>query len=633
MNKITFIGLQVEGYGSFVKPTSFILNRQGINLIFGENGEGKTTLFSVLCWVLWKVNLKALTNSKVASWKWLRDSEWRGTRGVLTFMCNEDKYSIARHLKFEGTTKGVKGGDKLIITKNGEIIPDDMYKGDQEKWIENLFGMDAKVFVNSILFGQRMKRLVSADNEEKRALLESTFETEWVGVAKDKCYKEVMNVADKLRKITSEKDVLSNKMEYVENEIIRAEKILCDFLDSVQKDVDGKLEDVEDLKDDLKNLSVKLKKARELLATTSTIENGLEDQYNTLLLEYEEGQQKAREIKDHIADYMSEARKCENKISHIESELKNLTDKCPACQQKIKTVNVEAVKKASEKIIADETKALGVLADKIKDWRVELNNLNRLQESRQEPLNKSKEKINLAKTNAKAILEASNEVMRIETSIGYTNDNIKKAEQDVELIKQRKPPTIDIAEMKDNVRKLNKNLLEQAVEFEKESLYYERLKFWDSKGFGSGGLKSFIFNAMLESLNAAVIRYGSRLGVSVRFMADMTKAKGGFQTICIKDGHEVDYAELSGGEQQRVDICLAFAFHDIISHKSNINLLIMDEIFENVDAKGIEVIFDLIRVKAGDSKSVFCITHNQMLDTLNTKSIFIRKEEGISYID
>ena len=114
----------------------------------------------------------------------------------------------------------------------------------------------------------------------------------------------------------------------------------------------------------------------------------------------------------------------------------------------------------------------------------------------------------------------------------------------------------------------------------------EKVTWWLTKGFGSGGIKAFVFNAMLSKLNAYVEKYASRLGVYVKFSVNLTKASKPFTTTCYKDGNEIDYKELSGGEKQRIDVALAFAMHDLIGHTAKTNLLIMDEFMENLDASG-----------------------------------------------
>lgn len=633
MNKITFKSLKIEGYGSFVKPQFFVLDRPGINLVFGENGEGKTTIFSALCWILFKFNLKGLTNSKVVSWDWVRDSEWQGTRGVVNFSVDEDTYIIARHIAYKGETFGIKGADKLIIVKNGTMLGDEMYKGDQQAFIEDLLGMNDKIFTNSILFGQRMKRLVSASNEEKRQLLETTFDAGWIQDSKDKVYAELNTVAARLQRYDNEIILKNNKHTSIFNEWERGNKILKDFEATKIQDVDKLVLEKTNFQQKLKVAITDLQKAEEALAaelTDVSLEETELASINESIVGY---QQQVKELEETINQYASEIKKSEGIILSIQTKLNDLKDTCPVCEQAIKNVNIKGIREASQVAIDKEKQVIATLNEKVLEFTPEIENLSTLISN----ANQRKQFINTILEAAEEVKKKhknlSNEIIRLQTSISYINESITKCDDDIANVELRKPPVIDLDGMQSQMDQLEEEVALIDVTKEIDLKYYNHLKFWDTKGFGSAGLKAFIFNAMLENLNNSVGRYASRLGVSVRFSVDTSKARGGFQTLCLKEGQEVDYQELSGGEQQRVDICLAFAFHDMVSYKSNINILIMDEIFENVDARGIETIFDLIRVKAGDNKSVYCITHLTSLDTLNAKSIFVKKENNISSID
>jgi ABC-type multidrug transport system ATPase subunit len=63
--------------------------------------------------------------------------------------------------------------------------------------------------------------------------------------------------------------------------------------------------------------------------------------------------------------------------------------------------------------------------------------------------------------------------------------------------------------------------------------------------------------------------------------------------------------------------------HDLVNSISNINFLILDEVFEGLDPDNIEVIFDLIRLKSDAGKLVFVVTHSQLIDSLGSKSIYV----------
>lgn len=74
--------------------------------------------------------------------------------------------------------------------------------------------------------------------------------------------------------------------------------------------------------------------------------------------------------------------------------------------------------------------------------------------------------------------------------------------------------------------------------------------------------------------------------------------------------------------------------HDLVTMgTSSFNILILDELFENLDAKGIEIAFDLIRLKAEEDTGVWIVTHNAVIDSLNTKTIYLSKNKKGTFID
>jgi DNA repair exonuclease SbcCD ATPase subunit len=155
--------------------------------------------------------------------------------------------------------------------------------------------------------------------------------------------------------------------------------------------------------------------------------------------------------------------------------------------------------------------------------------------------------------------------------------------------------------------------------------------WWVSTGFTSKGLRGYLFNSSLKLLNRAVEKYASRLGLRVVFSVDVTKASKPFVVECYMNGNLAEYAEFSGGEQAKIDIATAFAMHDLISAKTEFNILIMDEIFEGLDIENIDITFDLIRTKA-EGRSVYVITHSQHVDSLNVKYLGVEKVNGTTIL-
>ena len=73
-----------------------------------------------------------------------------------------------------------------------------------------------------------------------------------------------------------------------------------------------------------------------------------------------------------------------------------------------------------------------------------------------------------------------------------------------------------------------------------------------------------------------------------------------------------EYEALSGGERQKVDLIIQFAIRDMLCKHTSFssNIIVMDEIFDNLDDMGCQKILDLITTRLHDISSIFIITHH-----------------------
>lgn len=250
MVSVYFKDLIIEGFRSYQISTPFALDSKGLNLLKGENGAGKTSMFSALAWALFKVNLNNTVNDKVQTWKEQRLKEYRGTRVVVTYEGADGAcYMVARHINFKGTTKGVKGGSSLLVYRSEDgwdfkpedMVSDAQHKGDMQAYIDRTLGMDAKTFLNAILFGQRMARLVSAPNEEKRKLFDTLFEVGCVDTAKDKAKEEKARLSEKLQVFLTSSNAIDFSIQSLEKVITENEEILQNF----ENDKEERLKELE----------------------------------------------------------------------------------------------------------------------------------------------------------------------------------------------------------------------------------------------------------------------------------------------------------------------------------------------------------------------------------------------------
>ena len=145
----------------------------------------------------------------------------------------------------------------------------------------------------------------------------------------------------------------------------------------------------------------------------------------------------------------------------------------------------------------------------------------------------------------------------------------------------------------------------------------------------NSGLKAFIFNQMLGDINERLEYYTKFISFQVAFVIDMKSAHKNLETFVFKSGEPIPYEDLSGGQQQAVDIVTAFATHDIVSDNKECSLLVMDEVFESLDKDNIEIMTELIQDKSQD-KCLYVVTHRAEFNPTNANSILIDYHEGVT---
>jgi len=792
---LTFNYIDIEGFGAIVQPFHYPLNEPGITIYRAGNGTGKTTIFSSTVWALFGVNLKGVVQAKVVSWKSKRGPGFRGTRVMVGINVNGSDYVIARHIRFKGETLGYEGGDSLMVFQNGTLLIDDTGKDKGQVLINELLGMDERLFLNTVLFGQRMKKLISSSSDDKAKVFETMFDLDWLPKAKELAKKKLDEKKVEGAEIDSRVKVVQAKLEskkeqirYIEAEVTEATRKIETELEDINSSILtitmtlGNREAVQDTFQDLKeelsigslevgifydeltackadadkfrqeydaanteytsitrewdqakfdkeSIEKELKSAQYLQETKNTRIKEVEgriakasevfDTNKNSLVFAEEELAKAEEILLSLPDQgrteqeintvilghklakntlIQDSLTISKSITELENQIKDFnTSVCPHCGAAPEHKNTESVEEMQEKVtnyllkVADNAKSeetlynsievetgnleyvkkrylaveevsklskeVGLLTKACKDSEAILYDLQvskqkieteevdttdeikgrlKVAEDRLSKLTNLKEYNFSHTTDISEKLHISNQLVSNKTTL-YNVAKAKEADlrakvdemsllvavdekvliRDAEKLQARKMElNSELALLPIKTKKLNEELGELMAEnnlvleeFRVADEDMEHLKWWNGTAFSASGIKAQIFDAMLTNLNVHVDKYAGMVGMGIKFGVDLSKARKDFFVEVLYKGENVSYDELSGGEQQRVDIATVFACHEMLAAKTNINVLIMDEIFEGLDAEGRELVFTMLRQLIKPTMSYHVITH------------------------
>lgn len=567
---IQFGNIIIEGFCS-IPYLELNLGSKGITVIRGATGEGKTTILSALVWGAYGKNLKG--KSDVNTWEKYRPKNYNGTKVEIYFGKDGKTHKITRCLKYKGEVNGAKGKDRLIYEIDA-IEVSEKNKGEIQALINADFGMSYSLFMNSILFGQGMKRLIQESSSDKKDLFEEIFELEYISKARDIAkgyYTEALR-------------------EY--NEISQKYSSSKEKKQSIQRMLDDLKKQANHVKNDLSSRVKVLEKKLSLLAKAKK-ENELKETV-TYKNRIEQRIQEARDNQKELLNKINDAKK-KTRVS-LEEFIGVIIKLLKRGDIKNSLKRLMEVKKAFGDIERLQDKC-SKLADKISNYRDKLEELR----DQEYEANKVQRDIDLTHIEIKKLLSE------------------KRAGVNLGLIKKYKTQLSTISDKLQSIES----------EMEEKRAKVDNYKWVMDDPLGNRGIKAFLFESSLDILNETLESYSEVLGFSILFYVDIQGVKKDFNTQIIMDGIEVSYEELSGGQKQLVNLAMAFAMNEVMTKAKGINIAFLDEVFENLSSEYVDLVIGLIR-KIYKDKTLYLISHQESLPIPNARVLTVTRERGLS---
>ena len=567
---IQFGNIIIEGFCS-IPYLELNLGSKGITVIRGATGEGKTTILSALVWGAYGKNLKG--KSDVNTWEKYRPKNYNGTKVEIYFGKDGKTHKITRCLKYKGEVNGAKGKDRLIYEIDAVEVSE-KNKGEIQALINADLGMSYSLFMNSILFGQGMKRLIQESPSDKKDLFEEIFELEYISKARDIAkgyYTEALR-------------------EY--NEISQKYSSSKEKKQSIQLMLDDLKKQANHVKNDLSSRVKVLEKKLSLLARAKK-ENELKETV-TYKNRIEQRIQEARDNQKELLNKINDAKK-KTRVS-LEEFIGVIIKLLKRGDIKNSLKRLMEVKKAFGDIERLQDKC-SKLADKISNYRDKLEELR----DQEYEANKVQRDIDLTNVEIKKLLSE------------------KRAGVNLGLIKKYK---IQLSTISDKLQSIES-------EIEEKRAKVDNYKWVMDDPLGNRGIKAFLFESSLDILNETLESYSEVLGFSILFYVDIQGVKKDFNTQIIMDGIEVSYEELSGGQKTLVNIAMAFAMNEVMTKAKGINIAFLDEAFENLSSEYVDLVIGLIG-KIYKDKTLYLISHQESLPIPNARVLTVTRERGLS---
>lgn len=564
---LSFMNMDVVGFCS-IETLHLQLNPTCTILIKAPNGKGKSTILSALVWAIYGKNLKGV--SDVNTWKEVRPKDYKGTMVQVFFQKDTHTYKIIRCQKYEEVLEdGAKGKDRLVFIKDGDII-DIKGKGKIQDAINREIGLSYTLFMNSIMFGQGIKRLIQESNSDKKKIFEEVFDLEFLNLAKGIALQDKNNVVAQINEVEHQSQLL-------------------------KKELEANKEAYFDLRDREKSFKKKNREERK------SLKQDREKLANLLI-------QKQKQIKDEVDDSIKIKIKNQNKlISDIRGKLNNA--------KKISNVSLKEVIK--ELVIQLEG---GNYKCALRDAKSIYNAFSDIE--------KYEKKYSKAQDRLEELENVDERYKKLKSDCDDIADDLASIDEDLAKLKQEKLKVMS-PKYKQKLKEIRKNLRKVDEDFHNKELELENYNWLINDPLGNNGIKAYLFDSSLEFLNRTLDKYSEVLGFRIEFNIDLGTARKEFVTLIERDGMIIDYDELSGGEKQLVCVAMAFAMNEALTASKGINLAFLDEVFESLSSDNIEIVTSLIRYIFKE-KTLFLITHLDSLPLGNTKILQVEKTQGLS---
>ena len=599
---------KIIGFAS-IKDETFDWDQYGLNIISGPNGFGKTKFINALVWVLYGKTL----NGSVETWDFLKEEGHKGTRVDQVFWVDNVRYEITRCREYTGKIDGAAGKNRLIIKVDGDEPKGVRDKKDYQAYLNEVLGYSFELFKNTIIFGQKLQRLISETGPNKKKVFDDAFEVTFIPKAKKLVEKNKQTLLLELEKQNGIYEVLKAKVDAKLEALEQAEESERDFEKNRQENIKRE-------EDKITEINEKKKKPvyKHVISDIEALTIQTKEQVKKVLKQGE------------LLDLAKKQNTTSNKVTNLNTET-----------EKLRKENTKLIKMALPKECERCKRPFTRHDHKAEEERIQSTII-----SNTETINKNTKQIEIDKGILKGLERQLSSAISIEKQYNSNIDSLKKLEgykKDLDNFdSQIETCKSNIKALKAQSQKistitLTHDLSELRLKAKPEKKKLQKIlsdlkisNWLIDYPLSNAGLKAFIFNQMLDTVNERLDYYSTYTGFRVIFSIDMESTKKDLETHVYREDQLVPYSDLSGGQQQSVDIATAFAIHDVVSEGKNCDLLIMDELFESLDKSNIEIITELIQDKAKD-KCLFLVTHTEFSPT-NANTIQVDCNDGITTI-
>ena len=622
---------------------------EGITIIIGENGVGKSTILEAIHYALFKksfINQNDLIRHDEDSMEVTLSFTEKGNRYMIQrIRRNSQSSSTLYHYKNGGFNRIMEGNKEVDVT------------------VRNIIGIDPDLFLNAIYVKQgEITNLISKSPAERKKIIGKLLKIDDL----EKSWERIPSIIESYENQLIHIESLLEEKQYIEKEILQIQT----ELDISKKQCQELMDEKTSMKSMLeKTLSIKKRmeqnKTNHLLLSNNLSMmkfhlDELGDEYDALsskLNNFEKIEQRIYIIKQKISDLNIPT--MENEIIHHNSEVKilkhenaslkkalneleKMEGKCPICQSEITgqkkdelIKTYESQMKQNKELIKEHNKNIKTKTHTItqgKQNQKDYENLNKELYKKQgayERFQNLKKQINETKLNIKKLTKQLNRtsydekeydnLMKQETSY---HDKINKITERIGTLK---------GTINKNEERLNKltlkihNLQNLQNEIKNINEYITLLQEYRIL-YGKDGVQETIRRITKPIIQQNTKYYFEKFNFPY---TDLFLTED-YEIFLYDKNKKININMLSGGEQVAASLALRLGITQSLTRK-NIECLLLDEPTIHLDMVRVHELNNLLQ-KLQMIPQVIIVTHEQELGNSACNLIQIVKEKGTSGI-
>lgn len=572
---ITFKSLSGSGFLS-LGEFSVDLSEQGFVLVQGRNnessvpqsnGSGKSSIFDAIFWTITGETLRGATdvvNEHMKS---------SGCLCSLKFLIDGTEYEIVR-----SKSHSVKG-TCCEFYENGELLSDQVKKS-QEMISKTIPSASSEILGSIVLLGQGLPYKFSSLSPSRRKDLLETMSGSSSQIDKVKWQLDCLE--EEHSKFTRDATTKIAQLNADNHSSVTTRESLVAQQESVK--------DPQTVKNEINRLQDEIVNFTNACSDAQTLEESLRSQQTPIITAIDN-------LRTYISDQKAQRRQLVESLSQLKLGV------CPTCNRPYDVTEEMTARKVDTESRIQQIDATIVQLDiKLNDMVAKSNEISQ----------RVSEQHNLVTGYNYKISSHHQEVMRLQSSLGLSEDIQSKIDEIDRMTKER---NIELVELH--------KVIEERQELLECIGYLKRQLSRDFKGYMLEEVIKFM-SSRAEYYSEFLFTTSSRVSIEL----------SGNKILILVGGRL--YENLSGGERQRVDLAVQFALRDmlVITSGFSCNLLVLDEAFDNLDAQGSESLIRLVTTEFSDIDSVYIVTHHSQIAIPYDKGLTVVKgQDGISRIE